>query len=134
MLSSAATMSSLLFVYGTLKSGGRLHHELAPDKAHFLGLAKIRGELFQLKGLWYPGAFESESLARIQGELYKLLKPAETLKRLDRVEAAHEGLFTRKVVDVWAGNRKMRAWVYFCGRDEMKGQRIRNGTFRTTTK
>ena len=127
-------MSALLFVYGTLKRGGRLHHELAPDKAHFLGPAKIRGELFQLKGVWYPGAFPSESRSHIQGELYKLLKPAETLKKLDRVEAAHKGLFTRKVVDVWAGSRKMRSWVYFCGREEMKSQRIRNGAFRATTK
>ncbi|HEY6968201.1 MAG TPA: gamma-glutamylcyclotransferase family protein [Candidatus Angelobacter sp.] len=127
-------MSALLFVYGTLKRGGKLHHELAPEKAHFLGLAKIRGELFHLKGVSWPGAFPSESRSRIQGELYKLLKPAETLKRLDRVEATHEGLFTRKLVDVWAGSSKMRSWVYFCGREEMKSERIRTGNFRATTK
>jgi len=120
-------VTALLFVYGSLKRGGALHHELG--QARFVGRATIRGELFQLKGVSYPGAFQSESPSRVHGELYKLVKPAETLKRLDRVEASHERLFARKLVDVWAGSRKMKAWAYFCARETMKGERIKNGSF-----
>jgi len=98
---------ALLFVYGTLKRGGTLHHEL--ESARFLGLAKIQGELFHIKGKSWPGAFLSESQSHIHGELYKLQKPLETLKRLDFVEGCTEGLFTRKLVDVRQGTRKMKA-------------------------
>ena len=125
---------ALLFVYGTLKRGGGLHHELVRVKARFLRLAKIRGELFHLKGVSYPGAFLSESPSYIQGELFKLANPAETLKRLDRVEGCKEGLFSRKLVEVWAGNRKMKAWTYLCQHEERKSQDIRKGIYSARSK
>lgn len=120
-------MSTLLFVYGSLKRGGKLHHELAD--ARFLSQARVRGELFHIKGESWPGAFSTLSRNHIKGELYKLAKPLETLKKLDRIEGCHEGLFTRQLVDVWKGNDKVKAWVYFCNLEEKKGSRIGSGDF-----
>jgi len=122
-------VSSLLFVYGTLKRGGHLHHELAARAVRFLGQAKIQGELFHIKGESWPGAFPSVSESYIQGELYELDKPSETLKRLDIVEGSQEGLFSRELVDAWAGTRRVKAWVYFCNHPERKASRIANGNF-----
>jgi len=124
-------MSSLLFVYGTLKRGGNLHREIAEHGARFLGPAKIQGELFHVKGESWPGAFPTVSHSYVDGELYKLAKSAETLKRLDVVEGCKEGLFVRKLVDAWTGNRKFKAWVYFFNCEERKASRIVSGNFST---
>lgn len=120
---------ALLFVYGSLKRGGALHHELEALQARFLGLAKIQGELFHIKGKSWPGAFLTASENYVRGEIYKMMKPAEALKRLDAVEDCKHGLFTRKLVHAWAGNRKMKAWVYFFNREEEKASRIASGIF-----
>jgi gamma-glutamylcyclotransferase (GGCT)/AIG2-like uncharacterized protein YtfP len=124
-------MSSLLFVYGSLKHGGKLHHELAAPEARYLGRARIQGELFYIKGESWAGAFPAESQSYIQGELYKLDKPSEMLKRLDRIEGCHQGLFVRKLVDAWAGSRRVKAWAYFCNHPEKKAAQIANGNFPT---
>jgi gamma-glutamylcyclotransferase (GGCT)/AIG2-like uncharacterized protein YtfP len=115
---------ALLFVYGTLKRGGTLHAELVEQGAIFLGVARARGQLFRLKGKPWPGAFQGGTQDFIQGELYRLIKPAQTLKKLDQVEGCKEGLFTRKVVDAWAGNRKVKAWMYFCDQSFLRQSRL----------
>lgn len=120
---------ALLFVYGSLKRGGALHHELEALQARFLGLAKVQGDLFHIKGKSWPGAFPTANQSYVHGELYKMAKPAETLKKLDEVEDCKHGLFTRKLVDAWAGNRKVKAWVYFFNRKQEKASRIASGSF-----
>jgi len=124
-------MSSLLFVYGTLKRGGQLHHQLAALRARFLGPARIQGELFHVKGESWPGAFPTVSRSYIHGELYKLARPAVNLKKLDAIEGCNRGLFIRELVNAWLGNRKVRAWVYFFNGEERKASRIVSGGFST---
>ena len=75
---------TLLFVYGMLKRGGRLHPELASQKVRFLGPAKIKGRLFLIEGESYPGAIPTGSKEYIKGELYELEEPAKALARLER--------------------------------------------------
>ena len=121
---------ALLFVYGTLKRRGALHHELTTLQARFLGLAKIQAELFHIKGKSWPGAFPATANEYVHGELYKMLKPSETLKRLDEVENCKHGLFRRELVDAWSGGRKLKAWVYFYNHEHRKSSRIAGGNFR----
>ena len=122
-------MIALLFVYGTLKQGGERHHELISQQAHLLGRGKIQAQLFHINGESYPGAFRCESQDFIEGEIYKLPRPVTALRRLDEVEGCKEGLFIRELADVWMGNRKMKAWVYFYGRPQSRGTRIASGRF-----
>jgi len=122
-------VSSFLFVYGTLKRSGNLHHEMVKQNARFLGPARIQGELFHIKGESWPGAFPTVSQSYIKGELYKMARPAENLKKLDVIEGCNQGLFIRELVNAWLGHRKVRAWVYFCNRAERKGSRIVSGNF-----
>lgn len=54
-----------LFVYGTLKQGGRLHQYLI--KQTFIKEDKVRGEMYNT-WMGYPVLFDGEDL--IQGEVY----------------------------------------------------------------
>jgi len=118
-----------LFVYGTLKRGGELHDELAAQKVRFLGPAKIQGRLFHIEGESYPGAVFTSSGEYIKGELYELLEPTEALKKVDEVEGCDEGLYERRLVTAWTGNKKTKAWAYFYAKPLKKSVAILSGDF-----
>jgi gamma-glutamylcyclotransferase (GGCT)/AIG2-like uncharacterized protein YtfP len=121
----------LLFVYGTLMRGGKLHHELGTSpKAKFVGKAKIRAELYRLRGQGYPGAVQTSRLNRfVHGELYALLNPDRVLKRIDEIEGCDEGLFKRRLVDVWQKGKKRQAWTYFYGKSVSSAEPLPHGKF-----
>jgi gamma-glutamylcyclotransferase (GGCT)/AIG2-like uncharacterized protein YtfP len=122
--------NGLIFVYGTLMRGGKHHRELAAHKVRFVGEGKIKGRLFRIKGESYPGAAPVASRAYIRGEVYELTNPEKTLEKLDRFEGTDERLFVRKLVNVWLGREKFRAWVYFYAGRKNRAARIPGGRFR----
>src|SRR5436305_1857674 len=121
--------NAFLFVYGTLKKGGELHAQLASFGARLIGTGKIKGRLFRIKGESYPGALQGSSREYIQGEVYELEEPGAALGKLDDIEGCNEGLFVRKLVDAWIGNRKTKAWTYFYSQHVNKSMRIPSGSF-----
>jgi gamma-glutamylcyclotransferase (GGCT)/AIG2-like uncharacterized protein YtfP len=122
--------NSLLFVYGTLKRGEENHRWLSVHHPRFLGKARIQGRLFRIKGESYPGAAPTRSRRYVRGELYELTRPGQSLKKLDKFEGTDEGLFVRKLAEVWIGSRKMKAWTYFYPGREDKAASIPSGSFR----
>ena len=88
-------MSSLLFVYGTLKRGCSNHHLLATQS--FVGIARTQPgfRLYDLGG--YPGiASRSDDREGVVGEVWSV--DAEALAELDRFEGVHEGLYRRAII------------------------------------
>ena len=125
--------NSLLFVYGTLKRGGEEHRRLAEHQVRFLGEGRIQGRLFRIKGESYPAAAPTTSRRYVRGELYELNSPDKALKKLDKFEGTDEGLFVRKLADVWVGREKVKAWTYFYPGRKDKELAIANGRFRVRT-
>ncbi|MGB7846549.1 MAG: gamma-glutamylcyclotransferase family protein [Candidatus Acidiferrum sp.] len=121
----------LLFVYGTLMSGQRLHKHLAERPGvRYMGTARMRGELYRPLGRRYPGAVRTERRGRhILGELYELRQPAQTLPALDRLEGCDEGLFTREQVTVSHRAGKRRAWTYLYAKPLANAEPILRGNF-----
>ncbi|HXE32111.1 MAG TPA: gamma-glutamylcyclotransferase family protein [Terriglobales bacterium] len=125
--------SSQLFVYGTLMRGQRLHRHLQEAPAiEFMGNARIRGKLYHLPRRRYPGAIRDRGRRDfIHGELYRLAEPQPTLKKLDQLEGCDEGLFERRLVNVWPdGENKTKAWAYFFARPLEKATPIPAGRYR----
>jgi gamma-glutamylcyclotransferase (GGCT)/AIG2-like uncharacterized protein YtfP len=122
--------NSLLFVYGTLKRGEKNHRQLAAHEVRFLGEGRIRGRLYRIRGASYPGAAPTASRRYVRGELYQLTSPDKAFEKLDKFEGTDEGLFVRKLADVWIGRRKTRAWTYFYPGRKDKALAIPNGSFR----
>lgn len=86
-------MSTLLFVYGTLKRGCQNHQYLAGQT--FVGNARTAPgfRLFDLGG--YPGiARKADDHDGVVGEVWSVDDIA--LQRLDHFEGVHEGLFRRE--------------------------------------
>lgn len=86
-------MSTLLFVYGTLKRGCCNHHRLAGQT--FIGPARTQPgfTLYDLGG--YPGIVaDSADTAGVSGEVWSVDPVA--LAALDAFEGVHEGLYRRE--------------------------------------
>ena len=123
-------MSSHLFVYGTLMSGGE-NHPLLARKAELIGPGRVRGRLFMVD--YYPGLVDSgDPSETVVGEVWRLLAP-DTLRELDAFEGCAEvpPLFIRasRTVTVDDGGT-LAAWVYVYARSTAGLRPIPSGDWR----
>ena len=109
---------ALLFVYGTLRRGFRLHLHLKRLGAQFVASGKVQAELFDLGD--FPGARASTRPGKtVAGEVYRLHKVENTLKVLDEIEGfsprnPEKGMFQRGTTEVTLPNGERRlAWIYW---------------------
>ena len=108
----------LLFVYGTLQQGGRLHYQLGECKTSLVGVARILNKSFVMRDLiTFPALQEVDcgSGSYIKGELYLVDKI--TMANIDLLESCPM-VYQRKLVDVWVDRKKFSAFVYYMGKDK----------------
>ncbi len=108
-----------LFVYGTLRQGGRYHQRYLAD--HFLTWqpATLPGRLFYEPQEEYPCLLPGSGMAR--GEIYHLdpATAAITLERIDCLEEympgkEKESLYLRREVLAYLGDGgDVKVWVYY---------------------
>jgi gamma-glutamylcyclotransferase (GGCT)/AIG2-like uncharacterized protein YtfP len=101
----------IVFVYGSLKKGKKLHYYL--KNAKFLGEAFTceKYPMILSKSGWYPYLIEKKGVGyHVKGELYET--SPKLLKILDRVEEAPH-YYYRKKICVKLNDKKLKAWVYF---------------------
>lgn len=100
---------SLLFVYGTLKRGGKYHDQLGESK--FIGEARtVPGyRLFRLDG--YPGMVPwPADREGVSGEVWEVADSA--LPQLDAFEGVAEGLYRREPVALQPPHHQADAYLY----------------------
>ncbi len=88
---------TLVFVYGSLKRGYRLHYLLQDQK--FIGTASTVARYRLFDAGEYPGLIEiaTDDIRQgvsVRGELYRV--DDDCLRRLDETEGVDEGLYTRR--------------------------------------
>jgi gamma-glutamylcyclotransferase (GGCT)/AIG2-like uncharacterized protein YtfP len=91
-------MALTLFVYGTLKRGGRGHALLAGQQ--FLGPAQTAPRYRLLTRNWYPCLVEDPGGYAVEGELWRVEEAA--LPALDQFEGEAD-LFQRRPVEMEDG-------------------------------
>ena len=128
-----ATVTDLVFFYGTLMSGfkrpgrSRIDPKLTPE-----GRGSIAAALFDV-GI-YPAAIPASD-SRVRGEVYRMFDSASVLAALDEIEGVHPGrpdesLYVRVEVTVTFDEGKVAsAWVYFYNAPLGRAQRIESGDY-----
>lgn len=125
----------LLFVYGTLRRGGRwkMAHMLA-SHGEFIGEAVYRARLYRVAD--YPCAVPSANPAdRVRGDVYSLRDPASLLPLLDEYEGCGAGSgepaeYVRRCQEIQLLTGKtLSAWVYLYNRPVDGLERIMSGDF-----
>lgn len=103
-------MSTLLFVYGTLKRGCSNHAQMSG--AEFVASARtVAGyRLYDLGG--FPAlAARADDRIGVAGEIWSV--NASVLARLDRFEGVHEGLYQRAPIALLAPFADQNVDAYF---------------------
>lgn len=103
----------LVFVYGTLKSGGRLNGGMISAGGTICGEAKILTKDYIMRSLGgYPALQKvaSGSGTYIHGELWVV--PATGVAVLDRIEG-YPDFYSRDMITVWSGDTSFKAIAYY---------------------
>ena len=108
---SDESVMELLFVYGTLRPGGRAQDMM--NEFRYVGRARVRGKLYTLG--WYPGLVLGEE-GEVTGDVYEV--PVSAFEQLDHYEGCastspepHE--YQRRKVDaVYKSGGTDTVWVY----------------------
>lgn len=114
---------NLVFVYGTLMRGGRLHGVLTESR--YCGNARLRGyTMFDLG--WFPGIVRSGGHGEVHGEVYEV--DDDTLANLDRIEGTPH-LYQRKAVKVLTrkGSKFLQAQAYIFNGTPPEEDRVPGG-------
>src|SRR5712691_2180403 len=108
------SMMRLVFVYGTLREGGRLHSYMQTTKP-YSGTVFARGTMFSLGS--FPGAHLDESAEYpVFGEVYEVDKA--TLDKLDSLEGFYPNqpeisMYVRRRITTYTANAdEIEAWAY----------------------
>lgn len=123
----------LLFVYGTLKRGGKYHSYL--DEASLVAeQATVKGTLYDT-GLGYP-AMVLSGIDEIQGEVYEI--PDVLWPALDYLEdcgrEAEADLFAKQKIQVQTQEEKLKTVVYLAKDDSLLKEKIKEGCWDVTVR
>ncbi|MDP0499981.1 MAG: gamma-glutamylcyclotransferase family protein [Verrucomicrobiota bacterium JB022] len=107
---SESARPTLVFVYGTLKTGGTNHHYLKGQK--LLGEARTEPGYRLYVVADYPGLVADRSDQEgVQGELWAV--DAATLPALDELEGLDEGLYAREPIQLQAPFDRHEVVTYY---------------------
>ena len=96
----------LVFVYGSLRSGGPGAMSVRFPGAKFIAAAEVGGSLYDLGA--FPGLVLDGSGSTVAGEVYEV--DEETLNKLDDFEASSS--YVRRQVAISLGDDRKAGWVY----------------------
>jgi gamma-glutamylcyclotransferase (GGCT)/AIG2-like uncharacterized protein YtfP len=115
--------AELLFTYGTLMRGFRLHR-LLDGRARYIGRGQVKGRIIDLGS--YPGALP-DARGTLHGEIYRIVDPA-LWTALDSAEGAQ---YHRREVTVRSEDgRELAAGIYWYIGPLDRGVPIPGGDYR----
>lgn len=101
-----------VFVYGTLRKGGRNDISRLAPAPKYLGMGEVRGTLYHLD--WYPGlALGGEQPVTVVGEVYEVTPQLEAvLDEIEGVGAGGSGEYVKRDLEVQVGGRAVPCFLY----------------------
>lgn len=99
-------MSTLLFVYGTLRKGGENDITRIYPTSVLVSDASVKGTLFDMGG--YPAILLDDAGTSIVGEIYEI--DGETLAKLDDFET--EAGYDRMSIEIPVNGNITPCWIY----------------------
>jgi gamma-glutamylcyclotransferase (GGCT)/AIG2-like uncharacterized protein YtfP len=110
-----------VFVYGTLRRGGRNDINRLAPAPEYVGMGEVQGVLYHID--WYPGlTLGGEEAVTVVGEVYRIAAELEAV--LDRIEQVEDGVdseYFKREVRVAVQGRPLDCLLY-----EINPQRVRD--------
>lgn len=101
-----------VFVYGTLRKGGRNDINRLAPAPRYLGTGEVRGSLYHFEG--YPGlALGGEHAIAVVGEVYEVTPQLEAvIDAIEGVVPGQPGEYAKRDVEVRVGGRAIPCFLY----------------------
>ncbi len=111
-----------VFVYGTLRRGGRNDINGLEPAPRYVGMGEVKGTLYHLD--WYPGlTLGGEEAVTVVGEVYEIDPQLEAL--LDHIEQIVPGQaseYFKRELAVEVAGRQLQCLVYEINRERVLGK------------
>lgn len=112
-----------VFVYGTLRRGGRNDINRLRPVPDYVGMGEVRGVLYHLD--WYPGlTLGGEEAVTVVGEVYRITPELEAmLDRIEQIVPGADSEYFKREVDVRVEGRAVPCLVYEINPERVRGRR-----------
>jgi gamma-glutamylcyclotransferase (GGCT)/AIG2-like uncharacterized protein YtfP len=112
-----------VFVYGTLRRGGRNDINRLQPPPRYLGMGEVPGSLYHFD--WYPGlTLDGEQPVTVVGEVYEITAALEAvLDEIEQIVPGHTSEYFKRerVIDV--DGRPLQCLVYEVNPNRIQGRR-----------
>ena len=111
-----------VFVYGTLRRGGRNDVNRLQPAPHYVGMGEVQGVLYHID--WYPGlTLGGEEAVTVVGEVYRITPELEAvLDRIEQIVPGADSEYFKREVDVNVEARVVSCLVYEINPARIRGR------------
>lgn len=112
----------LVFVYGTLRRGGRNDINRLQPAPHYVGMGEVRGILYHID--WYPGlTLGGEEAVTVVGEVYRIAPELEVvLDAIEQIVPGADSEYFKREVDVFVDGRPLHCLLYEINPARVRGK------------
>lgn len=112
----------LVFVYGTLRRGGRNDINRLQPAPHYVGMGEVRGILYRID--WYPGlTLGGEEAVTVVGEVYRITPELEVvLDAIEQIVPGADSEYFKREVDVFVDGKPLHCLLYEINPARVRGR------------
>jgi gamma-glutamylcyclotransferase (GGCT)/AIG2-like uncharacterized protein YtfP len=113
-----------VFVYGTLRRGGRNDINQLQPAPEYVGMGEVRGVLYHMD--WYPGlTLGGEEAVTVVGEVYRITQELEDLlDAIERVVPGADSEYFKREVEVAVQGRALPCLLYEINPARVRGRQV----------
>jgi gamma-glutamylcyclotransferase (GGCT)/AIG2-like uncharacterized protein YtfP len=117
-------LSRHVFVYGTLRRGGRNDINRLRPAPQYVAMGEVQGVLYHLD--WYPGlTLGGEEAVTVVGEVYRITPELEAvLDRIEQIVPGADSEYFKREVDVNVEARVIACLVYEINPARIRGRQV----------
>jgi gamma-glutamylcyclotransferase (GGCT)/AIG2-like uncharacterized protein YtfP len=111
-----------VFVYGTLRRGGRNDINRLRPAPEYVGMGEVRGVLYHLD--WYPGlTLGGEQAVTVVGEVYRIAPALEAvLDEIEQIVPGADSEYFKREVEIEMLARRVTCLVYEINPARVRGR------------
>lgn len=111
-----------VFVYGTLRRGGRNDINRLAPAPEYVGMGEVQGVLYHFD--WYPGlTLGGEEAVTVVGEVYRIARELEdVLDRIEQIVPGADSEYFKREVDITVAGRTVTCLLYEINPARVRGR------------
>lgn len=111
-----------VFVYGTLRRGGRNDINRLEPPPRYVGMGEVKGRLYHMD--WYPGLMlGGEEAVTVVGEVYEVSPQLESvLDEIEGIVPGEDSEYFKRTLDIDVNGRPLPCFLYEINPSRVRGK------------